>query len=273
MGSGEGGLKHVVKRRVHLERHQPEKRQRLGYLEKHKDYVKRAKDYHKKEDTIKRKERQAYFRNPDEFNKDMLTSFKSEFKGGVFKKTKLKTEDELRLLETQDAQYVGRRETQDRKAIERMVSSLQQLDAPKPNKHTIFVDDEALVANCLASGSDATSAGAASTRKKRKHKALQNFNVAAYFDTHPELVSQKANRLRLKQLEAKELQDTTEVEQDSVEAYRKLLQLQERTKRLRKIREELTLRAQMRKKGKLKKMSEATDTGAAVYRWEYDRKR
>jgi len=169
MGGGEGGLKHVVKRRVHLERHQPEKRKKLGYLEKHKDYVHRAKDYHQKEKVIKKKERAAYFRNPDEFRQGMLTTFKSAKLGGVFKKKPIKSEDELKLLETQDAQYVGRRETSDKNAVKRMVANLQQLDAPKPNKHTIFVDDEDLVANSSAAGT------AAKTKtKKKKHKALQD---------------------------------------------------------------------------------------------------
>jgi len=273
MAKGEGGLKHVVKRRVHLERHQPERRKKLGYLEKHKDYVKRAKDFHTKEDLIKKKERAAYFRNPDEFRKGMMKTFKHA-KGGVFKKTKIKSDDVLKLLDTQDAQYVGRREISDRKAVEKMVASLQQLDAPKPNKHTIFVDDEALEANCSSSNSGATPEGAASTKRKRKHKVLQNFDVAAYFDTHPDLLSQKANRLKLKQLEAKELQDTTEVEKDNVEAYRKLLGLQERSKQLRKVREELELRSQLRgNKGIRRKVCDATATRPAIYRWNYDRKR
>jgi len=273
MGGGEGGLKYVVKRRVHLERHQPEKRKKLGYLEKHKDYVSRAKDYHKKEDLIKKNERAAYFRNPDEFRRGMVKTFKSTTKGGVFKKKPIKSADELKLLETQDSQYIGRRETSDKNAVKRMVASLHQLEAPKPNKHTVFVDDEEFVTNSSARSSDASTAGTASTKKKRKHKALQDFDVAAYFDTHPELLSQKANRLKLKQLEAQQLQDTTEVEQDCVEAYRKLLGLQERSKQLRKIREELELRTQLRSNGIRRKVAEATATRPAIWRWNYDRKR
>lgn len=272
MGGGEGGLKHVVKRRVHLERHQPEKRKKLGYLEKHKDYVKRAKDYNQKEKQIKKKERQAYFRNPDEFRSGMLETFKHS-KGGVYQKTKIKSADELKLLETQDARYVGLRETSDKNEAKRMIGSLQQLDAPKPNKHTIFVDDETLAANGPAGSSDATTAGTASTKKKRKQRALQDFDVASYFDTHPELLAQKANRLKMRQLQAQKLHDTAEVEQDRVEAYRTLLGLQERAKQLKKVREELELRAQLRGKGIKRKVAEATATRPAIWRWNYDRKR
>ncbi|CAE7769488.1 UTP11, partial [Symbiodinium necroappetens] len=70
---GDGSLRHVVHKRVHLERHQPKHRRRLGYLEKHKDYVKRAKDFHKKEDIIKGLHRKAYFKNEDEFAYGMMS--------------------------------------------------------------------------------------------------------------------------------------------------------------------------------------------------------
>ncbi|KAH7826661.1 putative U3 small nucleolar RNA-associated protein 11 (Utp11) [Monocercomonoides exilis] len=53
--------------RVHKERPQPQKRKRLGVLEKHKDYVVRARDYHKKRNALKRLKRKAEFKNEDEF--------------------------------------------------------------------------------------------------------------------------------------------------------------------------------------------------------------
>jgi U3 small nucleolar RNA-associated protein 11 len=46
-------LRHVVSRRVHLERAQPKGRKHLGLLEKHKDYVLRARDFHKKEKKLR----------------------------------------------------------------------------------------------------------------------------------------------------------------------------------------------------------------------------
>eukprot|EP00434_Breviolum_minutum_P011412 symbB.v1.2.010064.t3/scaffold652.1/size176119/5 len=84
----DGGLRHVVHKRVHLERQQPKARRKLGYLEKHKDYVKRAKDFHKKQDEVKRLHRKAYFKNEDEFSIKMMDYFTNK-EGKAVKKTHL----------------------------------------------------------------------------------------------------------------------------------------------------------------------------------------
>lgn len=68
-------------KRQHRERAQPAARQRLGILEKHKDYVKRAKDYHSKEDRIKKLREKAAGRNKDEFYFGMVNS-RTEVGGG-----------------------------------------------------------------------------------------------------------------------------------------------------------------------------------------------
>ena len=47
-------LRNSLHRRNHKERSQLSHRQRVGILEKHKDYVLRARDYHSKQDRIKR---------------------------------------------------------------------------------------------------------------------------------------------------------------------------------------------------------------------------
>ena len=61
-------------KRQHRERGQLKGRERLGLLEKHKDYVKRAKDYHSKEDRIKKLHEKAAGRNKDEFYFGMIRS-------------------------------------------------------------------------------------------------------------------------------------------------------------------------------------------------------
>ncbi|XP_954533.1 putative u3 small nucleolar RNA-associated protein 11, putative [Theileria annulata] len=71
-----GGLKHVVPRRVHLERSQPEHRKkRVGqYLEKKSDYKKRSDHYHLRERLIQELSLKGRYRNEDEFNYKMIHS-------------------------------------------------------------------------------------------------------------------------------------------------------------------------------------------------------
>jgi U3 small nucleolar RNA-associated protein 11 len=69
-------LRNAVPQKTHKERHQPGKRQKLGLLEKHKDYVMRAKDYNKKQATIKKLEQKAAFKNPDEYYFKMVNTRK-----------------------------------------------------------------------------------------------------------------------------------------------------------------------------------------------------
>ncbi len=66
--------KNVVPRREHRERPQPEARQHLGLLEKHKDYVKRARAHHRKRDRIVALKRRAELRNKDEFYHGMASA-------------------------------------------------------------------------------------------------------------------------------------------------------------------------------------------------------
>ena len=75
MGRGEGkNLRNVVKRRTHLERHQLKSREKLGMLEKKKDYVVRARDFHKKKDHLALLQEKARIKNPDEFYHKMIST-------------------------------------------------------------------------------------------------------------------------------------------------------------------------------------------------------
>lgn len=60
-------LRNSLHRRNHKERGQLAHRERLGVLEKHKDYVLRARDYHSKQDRLTRLRQKAADRNKDEF--------------------------------------------------------------------------------------------------------------------------------------------------------------------------------------------------------------
>lgn len=60
-------LRNSLHRKNHKERSQLSHRTRLGFLEKHKDYVLRARDYHSKQERITRLRQKAADRNKDEF--------------------------------------------------------------------------------------------------------------------------------------------------------------------------------------------------------------
>ena len=60
-------LRNNLHRRNHKERGQLKHREKLGFLEKHKDYVLRARDYHSKQDRLTRLRQKAAKRNKDEF--------------------------------------------------------------------------------------------------------------------------------------------------------------------------------------------------------------
>ena len=70
--------------REHKERAQLKSRQKLGLLEKHKDYVLRARDYHRKQRRINALKEKAAFRNPDEFYFGMVNA---QTEGGIHKAT------------------------------------------------------------------------------------------------------------------------------------------------------------------------------------------
>lgn len=95
-----------VQKKQHRERGQTLKRQKLGILEKHKDYVKRARDYHSKQDRLRRLQEKAASRNKDELYFGMI---RSQTRKGVHvqqAENKALPTDLVKLLKTQDAGYI-----------------------------------------------------------------------------------------------------------------------------------------------------------------------
>ncbi|KAG0139938.1 hypothetical protein CROQUDRAFT_54006, partial [Cronartium quercuum f. sp. fusiforme G11] len=95
-----------IQKKQHRERSQSLKQQRLGLLEKHKDYVKRERNYHSKQGQITKLHEKAVLKNPDELYFEMI---KSSTDKGVHVKSRgndaLET-DLVMLLKTQDFHYV-----------------------------------------------------------------------------------------------------------------------------------------------------------------------
>lgn len=88
-------FKKVGKAHIHKERAQPEARQRLGFLEKHKDYSVRAKAYHAKKQFLQNLMLKASLRNPDEFYCKMISLSKVFSKNYIFK---LNSNDKEKIL-------------------------------------------------------------------------------------------------------------------------------------------------------------------------------
>ncbi|KAI0361469.1 small-subunit processome [Trametes cingulata] len=138
-------LKNSLHRRTHKERSQLSHRTRLGFLEKHKDYVLRARDYHSKQDRINLLREKAATRNKDEFYFSMT---RERTEGGVHVKDRgnqaLPT-DIVKVLKTQDENYLRTMRAVGLKKIDKLKTQLLQLaDLLKPSVLKGEDDDEEL---------------------------------------------------------------------------------------------------------------------------------
>ncbi|GAA6016091.1 hypothetical protein JCM10207_004440 [Rhodosporidiobolus poonsookiae] len=128
-----GKLKLDLQKRQHRERSQPAHRQKLGLLEKHKDYVKRARDFHSKEDRIQKLREKAAGRNKDEFYFGMI---KARTKKGVHIQSRGNEplpQDLVTVLKSQDAGYIRSQVAMEQGRVERLQVQLDALvDAALP---------------------------------------------------------------------------------------------------------------------------------------------
>jgi len=266
-------LKDAVKKRTHKERSQPGARQKFGLLEKKKDYLLRARDFHKKERAIRTLRRKAEERNPDEFYYAME---KARTKDGVHvapsAEANAYSQEELRLMKTQDVGYLTMKSQTERRKVERARESLHMLTAGE------------------AGGKGAMTATTATTAKKNhtifvdSDEDVGNFDVSAHFDTPAEMVGRAYNRPRMSQLASGSLVVSKLPEGESVRrvagavqrhatrAYEELARRERREGALRRTRDYLDMQKKAMSGGRKVKVS---GHGAArkEFRWKSERKR
>lgn len=243
--------------RAHKERSQPLARRKLGFLEKKKDYKLRARDAEKKKNTLRLFKKKALNKNPDEFYFHMCNSKLDE--DGVHREkdeaeAEEVSEEQVKLMQTQDFKYVSLKRNIEAKKIERLKSSLHLLDAEgKPkNKHTFFVETQA---------------------------EMRNFDVATRLDTLPELVGRSYNRPRKDALAKMRLKVDAEtavaLQASKARSYRELQQRLNRQQELDTISSKLEVKRHLANKneGKPKRIRAGSKTSAPIYRWPMERKR
>ncbi|XP_061771088.1 probable U3 small nucleolar RNA-associated protein 11 [Nerophis ophidion] len=241
------------RQRNHHERSQPAFRKHLGLLQKKKDYKLRADDYHKKQNTLKALKKKALEKNPDEFYHNMINS---QIKDGIHtsKEGDPMTEEQKKVMRTQDIKYVELKRVAESRKIERMKASLHLLhvDGRQKNNHTFFVDSK---------------------------KEVQSFDLAQHLNTVPELLDRVYNRPTVDTLRTKRFHTGIQPihlmklsKKQSFE-YRLLSQRIDRESKLFVISQKIQTRKDLQDKAKKVKVKDETPGSAAVYKFETKRKR
>uniref|UniRef100_A0A1E1VZ43 U3 small nucleolar RNA-associated protein 11 n=1 Tax=Pectinophora gossypiella TaxID=13191 RepID=A0A1E1VZ43_PECGO len=242
--------------KTHKERHQPESRKHLGFLEKKKDYKKRADDYHEKGETLKLLRKRTLDKNPDEFYFHMVNS---RVKDGVhheLEKEAEHTPEQVKLMQTQDIKYINMKRTIESRRINRLQSQLHMTEIADstPNTHVFFVDE----------GEE------------------KDFDLAQRLDTHPSLLGRKSNRPRLSDLNKITLPDISEEAMKSMnkkkeQTYKEIATRIDREKELTVVQQKMELKRHLQDKSakimKPKRVQRGTKVSAPVYKFQYIRKK
>jgi len=255
------GFVHDVQKKQHRERAQPQRRKRLGLLEKKKDYRLRAADFHKKQAQLKILKSKAKSYNEDEYYHAM-TRKQTDSRGILIsdRDQETLTNDEVLLLKTQDTGYLTTIAQREAKKIEKELKESSTFKSS--GKHTVFVSSK---------------------------EELETFDPVKYFDTDASLLYNRENRLRLRQLGGKSGDGKMSLSPiiskvDDAEGYDKATRDVEKLSRLTRIKERmqrkkklqglnarLDMQKQLMKGGNVKKIQ--TSEGKPTYKWKNQRKR
>ncbi|XP_022654804.1 probable U3 small nucleolar RNA-associated protein 11 [Varroa jacobsoni] len=240
--------------RIHKERHQLEDRQHLGALEKKKDYRIRAKDANTKRAQIKRLRQRILEKNADEFYFHMKNS--ALVNGVHYDKVKGQefTDEQLKLMQTQDHRYIQMKRVIETQKIEKLKSELHCIGLIQEvtNNHTFFDDD-----------------GQPIEKVKNLDKKL---------GTAKELLDRKYNRLKIEDLLPEMAVDEETLKEAAKETKRKYHELESRIKRERELRileEKVRIKKLLldKKQPPKTKLQDGSKDRAPVYIWATERKR
>lgn len=240
-------LVHNVQKKQHRERSQTLDRARFGLLEKKKDYKLRAADYHKKQAALKALRAKASNYNPDEYYHGM-TRRKTDDRGilQAERGADVLSVDQVKLLKSQDANYVRTMRLNEALKIEKQKAGL---DFGAGGTHTVFVDSV---------------------------QEQTNFRPEVYFDTDATMLERRENRVRTLELElmdrvvnAGDL-DMERLQEKKVKLFKLLKRRMEREKQLREVEERMETTRELMKKGSKKK---TIVDGKPRYKWKNERKR
>lgn len=247
-------LVHDVQKKQHRERSQLTSRSRYGFLEKHKDYVKRAQDFHRKQSTLKVLREKAKERNPDEYYHAMH-SRKTDAKGLLISSRHGDEEDEslsmdqVKLLKTQDSNYVRTLRQIELKKLEK---GAKQLMFKSSGNHTIFVD----------------------FREK-----MNEFTPEKFFNTTSEMVNRSENRLTKDQLaqdisnnrNASSIMPKESLDKKKLKKFKQVKQHLQRETQLKQVQQRMDAQRELLKKGSKKKIVDSS--GKISFKWKKQRKR
>jgi len=102
--------------------------------------VLRAKDFQKKQEKLQKLKEKAANRNPDEYFFKMINSQNVKGVHRGESKSKVYTEEEMKVLRKQDAGFLISKAQSEMKKVERLRSSVLPVSA-NTNKHVYFVED------------------------------------------------------------------------------------------------------------------------------------
>lgn len=246
-------LVHNVQKKQHKERSQTLDRAKYGLLEKKKDYKLRAADFHKKQAALKVLKQKAAQYNPDEYYHAMTRKKTDENGIAIIERESSESlsAQQLKLLKSQDANYVKTMRLNEMQKIEKLKN---KLEFKSSGKHTIFVD---------------------SVEEK------EQFNPEEYFKTDLSMLERRENRLRVDQLETSnklikrdlftDQEERDRLEKEKLNEYRLLKERMKREKQLREVEQKMEMAKELMKNGDRRKLVDSD--GNVHFKWKTQRKR